>query len=66
MLHDYGFYKFEKCINYIEHRKDLEQPHLKPLFASREQYIYYDECSQFITACMRFFDLRIRSKEYQG
>ncbi len=65
MLHDYGFYKFEKFTNYVSHRGQ-NLTHLKPIFETRFQYLRYDECSQLITAFMKYYDLRIRNKEYQG
>jgi len=33
MLHDYGFYKFEKFASYLSSTEP--SPHLKPLFLSR-------------------------------
>lgn len=67
MLHDYGFYKFEKFDNYINGLTSSEQnTHLQPLFATRKQFIIYDECSKIIGCCFQFLDLRLRSKEYEG
>lgn len=65
MLHDYGFYKFEKFKNYTEHRNE-GHPYLQPLFASRDQNITYDESSQMITACMKYYELKLKNKDYQG
>jgi len=45
MLHDYGFYKFEKFSNYIENKDDLEGTIVKPLFATRTDWLRYDDCS---------------------
>ena len=42
MLHDYGFYKFEKFENFIDHNQkekkedDQLKDHIKPLFATRD------------------------------
>ena len=63
MLHDYGFYKFEKFKNYTQNWSE-DLPYLQPLFTSRDQYITYDESSQMITACMEYYDLRIKNKIY--
>lgn len=63
MLHDYGFYKFEKFANYLD---SPESQGLKPLFTTREQFLRYDECSQLIGACFQFLDLRLKCKAYEG
>ena len=42
MLHDYGFYKFEKFENYVDGNEKVEKDkvepkeHLKPLFQTRD------------------------------
>jgi hypothetical protein len=63
MLHDYGFYKFEKFDNYLT---GPEKDHLRPLFTTRVQFLVYDECSLMIGCCFQFLELRLRSKEYEG
>jgi len=63
MLHDYGFYKFEKFKNFTEHRNQ-GFPYLQPLFSSRDQNIAYDESSQMITACMKYYELKLKNKDY--
>ena len=65
MLHDYGFYKFEKFKNFTEHRSE-GLPYLQPLFSSRDQNITYDESSQMISACMKYYELKLKNKDYQG
>ncbi len=35
MLHDYGFYKFEKFKNYTQNWSE-DLPYLQPLFTSRD------------------------------
>ena len=68
MLHDYGFYKFEKFENYIDNNEKVEKDetksknHLKPLFETRDQFMRYDECSQMIGACFQLLELRLKNK----
>lgn len=44
MLHDYGFYKFEKFDNYLnaKERASIES-YLMPIFEQRSQFVNYDE-----------------------
>ena len=42
MLHDYGFYRFEKFENFTQNRS-VNKTYLQPLFESREQWVTYDE-----------------------
>lgn len=63
MLHDYGFYKFEKFQSYTQN-KNLK--HSKPLFETRQQWLVYDECQQVISSFMQYYDLKIKQKDYQG
>lgn len=62
MLHDYGFYQFAKFKNYIDHKGKESELQLEPLFESRDQFHYYDECSQLIGACFQFLELRLKNK----
>jgi len=67
MLHDYGFYKFEKFENYMDNKEDGDtKEHLKPLFQSRDQFLRYDECSQMIGACFALLELRMKAKENEA
>ena len=62
MLHDYGFYQFEKFRNYTQHKDVCD--YLKPLFENRDQFVAFDESSQIISACMQYYELRIKNKSY--
>ena len=67
MLHDYGFYKFAKFKNYIDHHTlEEDNENLQPLFKTREQFHCYDECSQLIGSCFQFLDLRLKNKDLDG
>ena len=64
MLHDYGFYKFEKFDNYIQNSESIsrEKDHLMSLFKTEAQFQRYDECSQMIGACYQLLEMRLKNK----
>ena len=64
--HDFGFYQYEKFLNYLDHSKTSCSGALKPVFQDRNQFLEYDLMNIFSGSLFMIEEMKLKDPEILG